>query len=197
MAPNRITLSRTVRRALAAALAALVLAAALGACGAGGRGGDETAASPAAKEADAALLNEILSRQLGVVAAYPQGMAGMDTATLVLLRRFRAQEGEHADGIVKSLRGLNEEADAEPEAIEAGTLKDRADRLRFVYAMESATIQAELSALGKLESPTPRTLLASTVANQAQHLAVLRRLLGAKPIETFPVPFETGNTPAP
>jgi hypothetical protein len=63
--------------------------------------------------------------------------------------------------------------------------------------MESATIQAELSALGKLESPTPRTLLAATVANQAQHLAILRRLLGAKPVETFPAPFETGNTPAP
>jgi hypothetical protein len=196
MATNRITPGGAVRRGLLAALAAIALAAALGACGAGGKGGDETASAPQDKEADAALLNEILGRQLGVVAAYPQGMEGMEEATLVLLRRFRAQESEHADGIVKSLRGLGEEAEADPEKISAGQLKTRDQRLRFIYTMESATIQAELAALGKMASPTPRRLLAATVANQAQHLTILRGLLGADPVKTIPVPFETGNTPA-
>ena len=34
-------------------------------------------------------------------------------------------------------------------------------------------------------------------ANQAQHLVLLRRALGAKPLETIPSAFETGETPAP
>jgi hypothetical protein len=196
MTSNRITTGRFVPRALLAALAALALAAALGACGAG-KGEDENAATPGAKEADAELLDQILARQLGVVAAYPQGMAAVDKPTLVLLRRFRAQESEHADGIVKSLRSLGGEASVDPEAIPVGRLRTRTDRLRFIYEMESATIQFELTALGGLASPTPRRLLAATIANQAQHLTVLRHLLGANPVETVPLPFETGNTPAP
>lgn len=185
-----------VLRGLALAVALLALAAGLAACGRGERD-TGAATAPEAKESDAEILNEILSRQLGVVAAYPQAMSTLDVRTLALLRKFRAQEGEHADAIVKALRGLNQEADAEPEAIEAGPLPTRGDRLRFAYAMESATIDAELSAIGRLESPGARTLLAATAANQAQHLAVLRQLLGARPLALAPDAFETGTTPAP
>jgi hypothetical protein len=195
MAQNRITRAAAVRRALVPALAVLALAAALAGCG---RGSDTGAATTKeAKTADAEILNQILSRQLGVVAAYPQAMAILDHRTLLLLRRFRAQEGEHADAIVHALRGLAEEAEAEPEQIEAGALKSEADRLRFVYAMNSATIQAELSAIGKLESPGPRAMLAATVAAQAEQLTVLRQRLGARPLEAVPRAFENGETPPP
>ena len=155
------------------------------------------ASTPEAKAADAEILNQILSRQLGVVAAYPQAMVVLDHSTLVLLRKFRAQEGEHADAIVKALRGLGEGAAAEPEAIEAGALKTEADRLRFVYQLESSTIEAELTAIAKLESHPARVMLAATVANQAEHLAILRRLLGARPLAIVPVAFENGAIPAP
>jgi hypothetical protein len=185
-----------VRRGLAAALVALALAAALAACG---RGSSDTnaASTPEAKAADAELLNEVLSRQLGVVVAYRQAMIVIDARTLALLRKFRAQEGQHADAIVKALRGLGEKAETEPEAIEAGALKTRAERLRFVYEMESATIGLELSAIAKLESPGARSMLAASAANQAEHLAILRRLLGAKPLATVPDAFETGTVPPP
>jgi hypothetical protein len=174
MAWNRITPGAAVRRGLALALVALGLAAGLAACG---RGSSDTnaATAPEEKAADAEVLNEVLSRQLGVVAAYPQAMIILDARTLALLRKFRSQEGEHADAVVKALRGLGEEAAAEPEAIEAGALKTRADRLRFVYEMERA----------------------ATAANQGEHLAILRRLLGAKPVATVPDAFEAGIAPPP
>jgi len=197
MAPNRITRGAAVRRrAGALTLALLALVAGLAACGRGERD-TNAATAPEAKEADAEILNEILARQLGVVAAYPQAMSVLDVRTLALLRKFRAQEGEHADGIVKALRGLNEEAEARPEEINAGPLRTRGDRLRFVYEMESATIDAELSAIARLESPGARTLLATTLANQAQHLAIIRQLLGARPVKTVPEAFVTGETPVP
>lgn len=184
------------RRGLALAFAALALAAALAACGRGPRD-TNAATAPEEKAADAELLAGILSRQLGVVTAYRQAMVVIDHRTLLLLRKFRAQEGEHADAVVKTLRGLGQKAEAEPEAIEAGALKTRHDRLRFVYEMESATIALELSAVSKLNSPGARSMLAATVANQAQHLAILRRLLGAKALATVPGAFETGTAPAP
>jgi hypothetical protein len=40
-------------------------------------------------------------------------------------------------------------------------------------------------------------MLAASAANQAEHLAILRRLLGAKPVATVPDAFETGTAPPP
>jgi hypothetical protein len=193
---NRITAGAAMRRGLAVALLVFVLAAAFAACG---RGSNDTGAATAPDEraADAELLDEVLSRQLGVVAAYPQAMSPLDVRTLALLRKFRAQEGEHADAIVKALRGLGEAAEPEPEAIQAGLLRTRGDRLRFAYEMESATIELELTAIARLSSPGTRTMLATTVGNQAEHLAILRRLLGARPLNEIPNAFATGATPAP
>jgi hypothetical protein len=196
MASNPITRGGAVRRGLALALLAAFALLVLASCGRGAR--DTGAATgEAEKAADAEILDGVLGRQLGVIAAYPQAMIILDHRTLLLLRKFRAQEGEHADAVVKALRGLGQKPEATPEAIEAGHLKTRPERLRFVYEMESATIQLELSAIAKLSSTGARTMLAATVANQAQHLTVLRRLLGAKPLQTVPGAFETGSTAAP
>ncbi|HEY1854750.1 MAG TPA: ferritin-like domain-containing protein [Solirubrobacterales bacterium] len=196
MAGNRIMRGGAVRRALALTLVAATLALALAACG---RGSGDTGAATGAEEraADAAILDEVLSRQLGVVAAYRQPMIVIDHRTLLLLRKFRAQEGEHADAVVKALRGLGESAKAEPEVIRVGALKTRRDRLRFVYEMERATIALELGAIAKLSSPGTRSMLAATVGNQSEHLAILRQLLGANPLRSVPNSFETGATPAP
>ncbi len=182
-----------MRRALLLALAALAAAALLGACGSGG--GTTTAAPD--KAADAEVLNQILGRQTAAVAAYDHSLHGLGGQALELARLFRAQEQEHADAILKALRGLGAKAEPVSEEISASGLESEAEYLNFLYELESATIEAELSGVVKLTSASPRSLLATTAANQAQHLVLLRRLLGAKPIETVPAPFENGTTPAP
>ena len=196
IAPNRITRGGAARRAPLAALA-IAAVTALAACGGGTATEDTGNASKAEREADAALLNQVLSRQLGVVAAYQAAMRGLGGFDLASARLFQAQEQEHVDATIKTVRGLGGEVEAEAEEIEAPPLKSRAETVEFLYAMESATIDSELAAISKLHAPWPRSLLASTVANQAQHLVILRRELGAKPLETVPEPFENGTTPAP
>jgi hypothetical protein len=99
--------------------------------------------------------------------------------------------------VTKTLRGIGGEADPSAETIEANDLKTRADSLEFLYEMESATLDAELSAVGKLNISWPRPQIAAMAANQAQHLVLIRRALGAKPLETVPSAFETGEIPAP
>ena len=183
---------RVVRRALLAAALAGLLAAALSACGSGGSSSTATD-----KERDVKVLNEILGRQVAVVAAYGQVLPKLHGTDLDAAQQFRAQEQEHVDATTKTLRGIGGESDPPVEKIEASDLKTRADSLEFLYEMESATIDAELNAVSRLTIDWPRPLIASMAANQAQRLVLLRRALGAPPLETIPSAFETGETPAP
>jgi hypothetical protein len=194
MTPNRIMPAAGVRRALLLALAIGVAVAGLAACGGGG--GDTSSAS-AEKEADAEVLNEILGRQEAAVVAYDHALHGLGGHSLASARLFRVQEQEHLDAILRSLRSLVAEADPPSEPIDVAGLKSEAEYLNFLYELESGTIAIELTAIAKLTTPSARMMLAATVANQAQHLVLLRRELGADPAESVPGPFESGTTPAP
>src|SRR5690606_22568384 len=114
MGRNAITRGGAVRRGLAALLAGAALAATLGGCG-GERPGPTTAVPD--RDLGAEVLNGILSRQLGAVAAYRAALPGLRGADRALAERMRAQEQEHANAVTKALRGIGAAAEAEPEAI--------------------------------------------------------------------------------
>jgi hypothetical protein len=191
MAPNRIMRGRLVRRAFALGAVAAALAFGLPACGGGGGGGATD------REGDLAVLNEILARQLAAVDAYGEALPLLRGAVLTTARRFRAQEQEHVDATTKTIRGLEGEADPPAETVEAGKLKSAGDAWRFLYELESATIDEEMNAVERLTIGWPRPLVAAMAANQAQRLVLIRRALGATPTETVPEAFETGETAAP
>jgi len=182
---------RLVRRALALGAVAAALVLGLAACGGGGGGG------AADREGDLGVLNEILARQLAAVDAYGEALPLLRGAELATARRFRAQEQEHVDATTKTIRGLEGEADPPTETVEAGELKSPEDAWRFLYELESATIDAELNAVARLTIGWPRPLVAAMAANQAQRLVPIRRALGATPAESVPEAFETGETAAP
>jgi hypothetical protein len=193
MTPNRIMRAAAMRRALLLALAMAACAFTFAACG----GGGGTSPSETDKAADAGVLNEILARQNAAVAAYDHGLRGLGGQALRTARLFRVQEQEHVDAVLKSLRSLGEAAEPAEESIEATGLKSEDEYLEFLYELESATIESELTAIARLTSSGARSMLATTVANQAQHLVLLRRALGAESVETVPSAFENGATPAP
>jgi hypothetical protein len=183
---------------MSAILAATCLALALSfaACGGGDdSGGADTAALE--REHDVEVLNQILTRQRAAVDAFDRVLPDLRGRALALATSFRSQEQEHIVAVLEALRGLGGAEEAESEEIASGTLQNEADRLRFLYEIESATIEDEIGAIGRLDYGRPRALLAATVANQAQHLVLLRRALGLKPTEWVPSPFENGATPAP
>ena len=180
-----------MRRALLLGAVLAALAGCLLGCGDDGDG------SAVDKDADVRVLNEILGRQLAAVDAYGQVLPALRGADRAAAREFRAQEQEHADATTKTLRGLDGDADPPAETIEVGHLATRRDALELLYVMESATIDAELNAVGKLTIGWPRPLIASMAANQAQRLVLIRRALGAKPLEAIPEAFETGEIAAP
>jgi ADP-ribose pyrophosphatase YjhB (NUDIX family) len=181
--------------------AVVVLAFVLASCGGGDDSSGETDTAAvereAEQEADIETLNTILGRQLSVIDVYDRTLPQLSGGALTLATSFRQQEQEHVDGVLQQLRALDGVEEAEAEEIESDRLKTEAQHLRFLYEVESETIEDELGAIARLSSSGSRSLLAATVANQAQHLVLLRRALGAIPLEWVPSPFETGATPAP
>jgi hypothetical protein len=183
-----------------ASLAVLLIACILAGCGGGGDGStsasatDVTAPGPSREEsADATILDTVLARQEAAVEAYAAIGPALPPRLARMAAYFRAQEQEHVDSVLKALRGLKSPPDAALEPLDTSGLKSERDRLVFLYEVESATIDEELSAISKLEAPWPRSLLASTVANQGQHLTLLRQALGAGPLASVPEAFENGT----
>jgi Ferritin-like domain len=211
MAPNRITRRGATRRGLAVAAATAALLVALAGCGGGGAGTAPAANAPgtsgtaadvstptaAPQSADGVLLDKVLARQEAAVGAYAKVIPTLPPRLARMATYFRAQEQEHVDAVLKAMRGLQSPAEPTPEPLEPGELKSDRERLVFLYEVESATIDEELSAISDLEATWPRSLLASIVANQAQHLTLLRRALGAGTLAQIPVPFENGTFPPP
>jgi Ferritin-like domain len=207
MAPNRITRSGATRRGLAAAALTVLLLAAVAGCG-GGSGSTGSATTdatarevdaPAAQPSpDAGALNAVLARQEAAVEAFAQVIPALPPRLAHLASYFRAQEQEHVDAVLKVMRGAARIA-VEPssESIEVGELGSDRERLVFLYEVESATIDEELRAIADLETTSARTMLAATVANQAQHLTLLRQALGDGPLASVPEPFEDGTTEPP
>lgn len=182
---NRITLGTIL------AVAVLLVG-----CGGGGGGGTTGADTQSDNEADAELLDKVLSRQLGAVGVYERMLPELHGRDEDWARRFRGQEQEHADAIVKTLRALGGEADAEPEEVDIPELRNRGERLGFLYELEGTTIDYELSIVSQLHEAWPRSLLSSTVANQGQHRLIIRQLLGDRGAEAIPSAFEDGTDPA-
>jgi hypothetical protein len=196
MSPNRIIPGGATRRAALLAATCLALALALGACGGGDdESGESTVVTE--KEHDAEVLNQILGRQRAAIGAYDRVLPRLEGPALALATQFRAQEQEHTVALLEALRDLGGVEEVEDEVIEPGELQTEADRLRFLYEVESVTIDDEIGAIGRLDFGAPRALLTAIVANQAQHLVLLRRELGAKPLKWVPGAFEDGTTPAP
>jgi hypothetical protein len=195
MAPNRITRG-------GAALAVLLITGIFAGCGGGGSSTavatEAAAPQPSAEaQADAQLLDQVLARQEAAVEAFAEVGRALPPRLARMAAYFRAQEGEHVDAVLKALRGLGSPAEPTPEPLDTSGLENDRERLVFLCEVESATIDEELSAISKLEASWPRSLLASTVANQAQHLTLLRQALGDGPLASVPVPFENGTAEPP
>jgi hypothetical protein len=187
-----------------ATLAVLLIAGILAGCGGGGSSTSTSSAAAATtpapsreESADAAILDTVLARQEAAVEALAEVGPKMSPRLAHMAAYFRAQEQEHVDAVLKALRGLKSAAEPTVEPLDASGLASDRERLVFLYEVESATIEEELSAISELEASRPRSLLASTVANQAQHLTLLRQALGDGPLASVPVPFENGAAEPP
>jgi len=175
------------------ALAILALTAGLVAgCG----GGDDGAAADE-RDSDAEIVNVSIGQELTLIRAYTLAVPLLGGEARAAARLFRAHEREHVNGLTKTIRGLGRDVEAEAEEVDLSAAESERDVLLRLYEMTSRQLTSYLEDVPHLETPAPQAFAASIAANQAQHLVVLRELLGARPVAAVPDAFDTGEVPPP
>ncbi len=169
------------------------LALALAGCGRSGHG----ASTDSEKAADVEVLDTVLSQELTTVGAYGRVLPPLGGRALAVAGLFRGQDQAHVDAVTKAIRGVGGETDAEAAQLEGRAPKTREDALLLAYEAENSSLAEALDAVPHLNTAAPRMLATALAASHAQHVAVLRQLLGAGLAASVPAPFETGEAPPP
>jgi hypothetical protein len=116
----------------------------------------------------------------------------LDRQATELARLFAHQDQEHADALLVALEALGATRPAPPAADARNILARPTTQrgfARLAIALELQAVAAYHDAQFKLSDPDLRLLSAHIMANQGQHLAVLRQLAGEPPV---PHAFERG-----
>jgi rubrerythrin len=181
---------RDLGRAAAKLLALTVVVAGCG-------GSDQGAVTESEKAADVEVLNAALAQELTSVDAYGRVLPLLRGRALAVAGEFRGQEQAHVDAVTKAIRGMGGEIEAEAAELEAPGPKTPEEALRSAYEEENAALGQALEAAPRLNTPAPRMLAAALAASHAQHIAILRQLLGEGLAQAVPGAFETADVPPP
>ena len=160
-----------------------------------------SAFAEAGGDGDAPILARAINLERVSVIAYDTliGAAFVTPALGGALRRFRAHEQEHEDALVTALTSLGGTPPAPPQGVAdvdkvvdgLRDVRSRADMLTFLIELETAAVAAYFDAHAKFGEAKLLQMGASIMANEGQHLVVLRKAAGKDPI---PNAFETGKT---
>ena len=142
---------------------------------------------------DADVIRALLELEREAVHMYGFAAKRLDGTAGRLARRIREQERAHSDGLARSVHRLGQ-APPHEGMVEMKGLRRAVDEggpafARFAAARESRVVAAYLRALGRLRRPGLCGPVASILANEAQHLTLLREYLGRDPV---PSAYESG-----
>jgi bacterioferritin (cytochrome b1) len=175
-ASTRRTLLRTSGTGLAAG-AVVVLAG----CGKKGRT-DLHKLPPTALVADIEMLNRALDLEHKAIAAYTAGIPLLSRHDHAAAKRFLGQELSHAGELAGLINQAGGEPDKPRQSYNLGRPRDRTDVLRLLHELERAQIEGYVQAISVVSPGPVRAAVAAILANDAQHVAVLRSSLGLNPL---------------
>ncbi len=146
--------------------------------------------SQPALSTDVDLLNSLLHVEHVGIAAYTAGIPLLAQPTAQAGQLFLNDELSHAG----DLAGLVREAGGKPikpaPSYVLGHPRNSEEVLMLLHAVERAQITAYLNAIPRLEPGVVKQQVASILANDAQHVAVVRAALG---LTAIPSAFVTGR----
>jgi rubrerythrin len=161
----------------------------LAGCGKSSNGPSIRALPAAAKSADVILLNQALDLEHEAIAAYTAGIPLLDGRAKKAAQLFLTQELSHAG----EMHGLVKQAGGRPNKPKAsydlGRPGSALEVLRLLHDLERRQLQLYLGAITRLSPQTVRAAVAAVLANDAQHVSMLRSVMGLAPL---PSPFVTG-----
>lgn len=180
-----------LRHAGAGLLGLPALGTALSACG--GDDGDarvspdRLATIPAG--GDAELLARALATEHVAIAAYNAGSPLLEGQALAAAQHFLTQERRHAGRLRELIRALGATPEGPRPSYDFGRPDRASDVLRLLQGVEQDSVAAYAEIVPRLADPLLRETVATIATNDAEHLALVRGLLGRQPV---PTAFVTG-----
>jgi hypothetical protein len=141
-------------------------------------------------DSDAQLLNSLLRLERRAIAAYTAGaplLSGRDGRAATA---FLRQELAHAGLLLALIKHAGGTAPARLASYDLGHPRNRGDVLALLHQVERAQLVAYVDAVPRLSPGYVRASVATILADDAQHVSVLRTLLGMNPV---PAAFVTGG----
>jgi bacterioferritin (cytochrome b1) len=154
----------------------------LGACGSHAHQTTVRPAPPPLADADLTILNQLLAREYKAIAAYTAGTPLLDATAHDAAKQFLEQELYHASKLYSMIKNAGGEPIKVSPNYQLGHPSTHDDVLRLLHALERAEVDAYLAAVPVITHPTARGVLGAILANDAQHLVVLRSELGLEPV---------------
>ncbi|MBA2505412.1 MAG: ferritin-like domain-containing protein [Thermoleophilaceae bacterium] len=152
-------------------------------------------AASAQDEGDAVVLQGAIVLEQTAVVVYDTAVSSglLDREAKRVAELFRDQEQEHADALIAAFERLGGSAPKPPEAAAIpglSELKSQAGVTAYAIELETTAVAAYYQAHQQLQDPELLRTTAGIMANEGQHLVVLRESVGRAPV---PNAFETGE----
>jgi hypothetical protein len=148
-------------------------------------------AKPSALRADVGILQSALDLEHRGIAAYTAGIPLLDGRTHAAARQFLLQEFAHAAELSALIRQGGAKPNLASASYQLGNPGSASEVLGLLHTIERDSIAAYLEAIPKLTPGILRSRVASILANEAEHISVLRALLGHPAVpDAFVTPGE-------
>ena len=171
----------TRRRLLSGPGVALALAGA--GCGGAGRSSQRLSAlPPVPRSHDVAILNSALDHEYELIAAYTASIPLLAEPGRLAAEQFLGQHLAHAGELAGWIEHARATASKPLSAYRLSRPRTSAGMLSALLSLENAMIASYLAAIPELAPGKLRANTASILANEAQHVAVLRSVLGRQPV---------------
>jgi Ferritin-like domain len=178
-----------LKRSTAAAVTAGGLSGALAACGGSSKRPDVRSIPTAARDADVTILNGLLDLSERTIAAYTACVPLFSGHLKAAGKQFLNQDLAHAGELYRLIKQADGEPNKPRASYDLGKPRGIPDLVRLLHQLEGEMITHYLHALPSLSPGSVRAAVASMMANDAQHVVVLRIALHLPPI---PGPLVTG-----
>jgi bacterioferritin (cytochrome b1) len=137
---------------------------------------------PRLGDADIAVLNELLGHEYKAIAAYTAGAPLLDGTAHDAAKQFLTHELYHASKLYSMIKSAGGMPDKPKTNYQLGRPRSHEDVLRLLHAVEHVQVAAYLAAIPTISLGTARGVLSAILANDAQHVAIVRSELGLDPL---------------
>jgi bacterioferritin (cytochrome b1) len=141
-----------------------------------------TATALLAGDVDIPILNQLLDHEYKAIAAYTAGIPLLDGSAQDAAKLFLGHELYHASKLYSMVKHAGGTPDKPQASYDLGRPPGREDVLRLLHAVEHAEVAAYLAAIPVVSQGPVRAVLAAILANDAQHVVVLRSELELVPL---------------